>query len=191
MEIIRQFTISTASDIMSLDIIDFNRLNGCWSNSGKAIDTILSWFNGAAIATEVIIHNYFDAPKRLDFPGWDHVGGHEKIGRLYWDWFYWNHENGKLNYSDSPDFYGEFDDGAMFWGDVGRVSASAFAMTQKGMRDHDLWITLKGNGDHQILIEPQVDICELFGSIVFGQGRGLTPRAPDVGNVPQEFSNFD
>lgn len=168
MEILRQFTISTASDILSLDVIDFNRLNGCWPNSGKAMDTILSWFNGVAIATEVVIPNYFDAPERNDFLGWSHVGGHEEVGKYYWNWFYWNHENGNLNFSDSPDFYGEFGDGARFWGDVGRVSASAFAMTQKGMGAHDLWITLKGDGNHQVLIETQVDINQIFSSLAFG-----------------------
>ena len=40
--------LKTISDILMLDIIDLNHLNGYWANSAEAINTIWSWatFNG-------------------------------------------------------------------------------------------------------------------------------------------------
>ena len=165
MEVIRQFTISSAIDLLGLDIIDFNRLNGVWKDPGEAMNTILSWFDGVAIATEVKVHDYFNAPMRDDFPGWKHIGTHEKIGRYYWNWFWWHHENGNLYFSDAPDFYGNLEDGSRFWGDIGKISASAFARTQKQMRDHDIWVTLKGDGSRQVVIEPKINILEKYGEM--------------------------
>lgn len=162
MEIIRQFVIKDEMDLMSLNIIDWNRLNGCWYSPDEAVVTITSWFRGHALATECVIHNFKDAPEaEKPFPGWDHVGGHESEGMLYWNWFYWNHPGGVLKFSDSPDFYGKFEDGERFWGDIGKVSASAFAMSQKMMRAHDLWISDLYNGRH-VLIEPMIDIIHIF-----------------------------
>ena len=153
-------------DVLSLDIIDFNRLNGHWSNSADALKTIFSWFDGMAVVTVAELQNYIKAPGRDDWPGWDHVGSHEDVGKSYWNWFWWNHPKGELYFSDAPDFYGKFEDGSRFWGDVGRVSASTFAYTQKMLRKHDLWISLLGDGSRQVLIEPLVDINKLFSELV-------------------------
>ena len=171
MEIIEQKLITSPLDIIGLDIIDFHRLNGVWTNSRQAIETIFSWFNNLAIFTKIRIHNFNDAPIRDDWPGWDHVGSHSEIGQKYWNWFFWNHPSGKLYFSDSPDFYGEFPEGSRFFGDIGLVSASAFAFTQKQLRAHDLWITISGNGKEQILIEPLIDISKLFSSTFPYKGR--------------------
>ena len=161
-------------DILSLDIIDFNRLNGYWDNPAQALDTIFSWFNpelycgyNVATITKVRIPNFNDAPIRTDFPGWSHVGGHEAIAKDYWDWFYWNHPGGNLHLSDSPDFYGNFEDGTMFWGDIGKVSASAFAITQKTMGANDLWISIPGGGSTQTIIETHIDIKAAFYNLAF------------------------
>jgi len=148
-------------DVLSLDIIDFNRLNGHWSDSSGALKTIFSWFDGMAVATVAKIHNYLEAPKRDDWPGWDHCGSHSGVGQTYWNWFWWNHPNGELCFDDQPDFFGMFDDGSRFWGDVGKVSASTFAMSQKFLRKNDLWISLLGDGSRQVLIESLVDIPKL------------------------------
>jgi len=162
-KIIKSKLIESPMDIIELDIIDFNRLNGYWNNSKEALDTIFSWFNGIASATIMKFDNYFDAPKRDDFPNWKHCGYHEEIAQEYWNWFFWNYPNpnNKLYLSDSPDFHGIFEK-HFFWGDIGKVSASAFAMTQKQMGMHDLWISLLGQGDWHVVIEPLVSIIDLW-----------------------------
>jgi len=165
MEIISQKLITDPLDIMSAPIIDFNRLNGVWECAADAVRTIFSWFDHMATITIVDIPDFHNAPERDDWPGWDHVGGHPELGRKYWNWFFWRHPRGKLKFSDSPDFYGGFGDGALFWGDIGKVSASAFAMTQKQLRAHDLWVSVLGGGIRQVLIEPHIGPWGLFAAL--------------------------
>jgi len=160
MEIITQKLITSPFEILEADIIDFNRLNGVWNNSGDALKTIFSWFDHSATITKVRIPDFHEAPVRDDWPGWDHIGHHAEIGQAYWNWFHL-HKKGTLNFSDAPDFYGVFEGGGMFWGDVGKVSASTFAMTQKGMSAGDLWISLLEDGNLQVIIECHINIVEI------------------------------
>jgi len=146
---------------LEAEIIDFNRLNAVWKNSGDALKTIFSWFDNVATITKVRIPDFHDAPIRDDWPEWKNIGNHPQIGKAYWNWFFLHHERGELNFSDAPDFYGEFEGGGMFWGDIGKVSASTFAMTQKGMSAGDLWISLLEDGGLQVVIECHINIVEI------------------------------
>lgn len=162
--IIDQRMIYNSQDVLKLKIIDWNRLNGYWNNPAEALDAITSWFAGNAYYS-IIEHDIRAAPQRDDFPGWKHVGAHEEIGELFWNDFH-DRLNGKLTFSDSPDFYGELygEDGKvgnLFWGDIGQVSASAFAHTQKQLSAHDLWISVLSE-TRQIIIEPLIDINSLY-----------------------------
>lgn len=168
MKILEQGTIKDSYDIMKLNIIDWNRLNGSWSNAGEALKTITSWFKGRA-QYSIVEYDLTIAPNRNDWPEWNHIGNHERMGRLYWNTFKGREIEGEtLVFSDAPDFYGKmvafegcsrkFVD---FWGDIGRVSAQAFAITQKSMRAHDIWISLPDE-KHQIIIEVQSDIKALY-----------------------------
>jgi len=159
-KIISKKLITTPFDLMNESFIDFNRLNGCFKSPAEAIRNIFSWFDHRATMTIVDIFIFHDAPKRNDFPGWNHIGNHSSLGKLYWNWFFLNHPDGELHFGDSPDFYGNFADGQMFWGDIGRVSASAFALTQKGMGIGDLWISILGDGVRQIVIESHTDVYQ-------------------------------
>src|SRR6266567_6954646 len=51
MEVIEQKIIKSELDIMKLNIIDWNRLNGSWRNPADAVRTISSWFLGRAMYT--------------------------------------------------------------------------------------------------------------------------------------------
>ena len=160
--------ITDMLDIVELDIIDFNRLNGVWANPADAMRTIFSWFNpenyhGYNVATITVadIPDFFDAPMRDDFPEWEHLGNHLETATAYWDWFYWRHPKGELILSDSPDFQGVFEDGYRFWGDIGKVSASAFAHTQKQLGANDLWISIPFHGVRHVIIETHIDIMRV------------------------------
>ena len=87
---------------------------------------------------------------------------------------------GSLTLSDSPDFQGTLTgitkDGERtpwFWGDIGTVSASAFALTIKQMDAHDLWISILSS-TKQIILEPSVSFSDLFASML-----GLDQKRPE------------
>ena len=160
--IIKTIELKTISDILSLDIIDLNHLNGYWANSAESINTIWSWatFNGRGgfFASWIEPDNWdkykWGGCRRNDFPGWSHVGDHVSAGMDYWDWFMdtRQYDSDSLHFSDSPDFFGTL--GVKnFWGDIGKVSASAFAITLKQLDKGDLWITLVGGGERHIVLE--------------------------------------
>lgn len=163
LKILEQGLIASQRDILKLNIINWKGLNGYWSNMADALDTISSFFVGQAHYT-IIETSLRDAPNRDDFPGWSHVGNHEYYGRLYWNWFHYNHK-GELHFSDSPDFYGtlRWDDNktSCFWGDVGQVSVSAMAHTQKNMDIGDIWISILGE-NRQVVIEPTVSFIDIW-----------------------------
>jgi hypothetical protein len=174
MGIIKQKLITSTEDILEANIIDFNRLNGCWDSPVGALQTILSWFRNAATIAYFQIEDFYDAPEREDWPGWKHIGNHPELGRKYWNWFFWKHSNGQLWFSDSPDFGGILpsDDSGRrnwFWGDIGKVSASAFARVQKQMSDGDIWISVLGDGKQHVVIEPHYSISDLWGKICNGE----------------------
>lgn len=157
MHMIEQGIFQSSYDILKLNIIDWNRLNGTWQHPGDAIRTISSWVIGRAGYTiiEDDLHAY---PERTDWPGWEHPGNHERLGRLYWNSFY-AAQTGVLRFSDAPDFYGtiETQNGVQqIWGDIGKVSAQAFAMTQKKMRVNDIWVSVLDD-THQVVIESLAD----------------------------------
>lgn len=179
MKLLRQFPVRDQLDIVSLDIIDFNRLNGCFRNSAEAITTIFSWFNphnfsGHKIATVTIIEvpDFFNAPQRDDWPGWEHSGRHVEVGRNYWNWFFLGQPKGELHLGDSPDFYGQLPNEHNFWGDIGKVSASTFAMVQKTLGANDLWISLLDEGKTQVIIETHLDLGRAYSGQIFRQTNG-------------------
>ena len=149
MRIIEQKIITSQYDLVHLDIIDWNRLNGTSATITDAMHDISSWFIERATYT-VIEHDLRHAPIRNDFPEWDHISnGHQMLARLFWNDFHYHHPNSTLVFADEPDFSGTFQckDGshARLWGDIGHVSASAFALTTiRQMRTHDLWISVLG-----------------------------------------------
>jgi hypothetical protein len=103
MPVEEQGLIESERDIMKLDIIDWNRLNGSWANSFDALQTIASWFVQKAYFT-VVKHDLRFAPN-IDWPGWKHAGSHEYLGHLYWNDFYYR-QRGNLVFSDEPGFFG-------------------------------------------------------------------------------------
>jgi hypothetical protein len=162
--IVKQGIIQSAQDLVDLHIIDWKRSTS-WESPRDAMRSISSWFiNRAGYA--IFHYDLRQAPMRDDWPGWNHVGGHEYYGRLFWNDFYWR-SLGTLTFSDSPDFFGTmvFPDKstAEFWGDIGQVSATTFSQIQKDMRIHDVWISIL-DVHHQIFIETLDNIAELFAS---------------------------
>ncbi len=165
-EIVRQGIIESEYDLTDLHIIDWCRLGSYWRHAGDAIRAISSWFIWRAMYTGVK-GDLCQAPDRDDWPGWKHVGRHEQLGRLYWNYFHWV-EMGTLSFHDEPDFSGTLDlenEGqrrqAKFWGDIGKVSAVTFAHVQKQMNKHDLWISIPAY-DCQVIIEAADDIQALW-----------------------------
>ena len=147
-EIVRQGIIESEYDLTDLHIIDWSRIGGYWRHAGDAIKAVSSWFIWRAMYT-VVTCDLRQAPDRADWPGWKHVGRHEEIGRLYWNYFHWA-GMGTISFHDEPDFSGTLDledeagqpRSAKFWGDVGKVSAVTFAHVQKRMNKGDIWISL-------------------------------------------------
>lgn len=121
----------------------------------------------------IVSHDLHHAPQ-LDWPEWNHTGRHHYLGHLFWNDFHFHHQ-GQLVFSDAPDFYSELakPDGSYnrFWGDIGKVSAQAFALTIKCMRSHDLWISIVDQRT-QIIIEPFVDLTQRLDDIFSAEGLG-------------------
>jgi len=162
MGIIEQKLFTSELDIMKLNIIDWNRLNGSWRNPAEALRTISSWFVGNAAYT-ILRADLTEFPERSDWPGWKHAGRHERLGRLYWNAFY-DSDMGTITFADEPDFSGMLIFPGYerhFWGDIGKVSAQCFAMTQKCMREGDLWISVLDERT-QVIIEAGYDIAAAY-----------------------------
>jgi len=159
MEVIEQKIFKYELDIMKLNIIDWKRLNGSWRNPADAVRTISSWFLSRAMYT-IAREDLTEFPERDDCPGWKHAGRHERLGRLYWNAFYGS-DMGTITFADEPDFSGTLIFPGYkrhFWGDVGKVSAQCFSMTQKCMREGDLWISVLDERT-QVIIEAEYDIA--------------------------------
>jgi len=162
MEVIEQEFFTSELDIMKLGIIDWNRLNGSWRNPQDALQTISSWFLLGAAYT-IIQQDLTEFPDRDDWPGWRHAGRHDRLGRLYWNAFYGS-DMGTITFADEPDFSGTLVFPRYkrhFWGDIGKVSAQCFAMTQKCMRKGDLWISVLDERT-QVIIEADYDIAATY-----------------------------
>lgn len=164
--IIEQNLISSQYDFVKLDIIDWNRLNGTSETPADAMRDISSWFIGRACYT-IVEHDLRHAPIRNDFPQWQHVGRrHAALARLFWNDFLHHYPKSDLHFADEPDFSGTLEcrDGtrASFWGDIGKVSASAFGLTTiRQMQEHTLWISVLDER-RQVIIETIADLQSLF-----------------------------
>jgi hypothetical protein len=143
---------NSPTDLMSLEIIDFQRLNGYWSHSGAAMTTIFSHLErGRASYAIYDVPDFDQAPDTPDWLCWDHVGDHAMIGRKLWNWFHEKLPEYTLTFRDAPDFQAHaYKDGHthFIWGDIGMVSASSFAWAQKFMRPDDIWMSIL-NGGHR------------------------------------------
>jgi len=161
--------ITSFGQILQLDIIDWNRLNGYWDNTFDALQVVADWLTDvteyAILRTSLKL-----APERADWPGWKHVGDHVAVGRLFWNWFHWK-KRGTLVFADSPDFSGtlELPHGktVRFWGDIGKVSPSTFLETIKRMDKDDIWISIP-DVTTQIVLEPLVSFRDIWRETMNG-----------------------
>jgi hypothetical protein len=102
-----------------------------------------------------------DCPSRPGFDelGWTHVGAHERIGRMYWNWFKTSHPSAVLVFHDSPDFSGRLEGGIPFVGDINQAGVGAFVMAMTKMPSHSLWISVSEKA--QVIIESLFDISKM------------------------------
>ncbi|HEX2614877.1 MAG TPA: hypothetical protein VHL10_05240 [Nitrososphaera sp.] len=166
MKVLQQGVFRSAEEVTALHMIDFKRTNGYWEdNTLKGIETVASWLVGTTAYTvaEIDLSRY---PTRSDWPGWNHRGYHEPIGKLYWNFFFaqFEKQGGKLCFSDAPDFAGSFIDTEgverRVFGDVGEVSVSTFVLdVLPHLRDQDLWISVLDE-HHQVILEPLINLQE-------------------------------
>ncbi len=170
--LLEEGNFSLESDLMALDIIDFDRLNGYWPNPGAAMRTIFSHIkDGRASYSIYQVPDFDSVPSREDFPKWKHTGDHLQLGKRFWNWFLFKFPQYELNLMDSPDFQaikrtGERSD--WIWGDFGRVSASAFAWSQKMMRPGHIWISVMDDGYRHVVITSHIDCTPTFDLDVEG-----------------------
>jgi len=119
------------------------------------------WFAGRTGYTVVKV-DMQRFPERSDWPGWDHVGCHEALGKLYWNTFHAVFI-GELKFSDAPDFEGTIhipDYRAVpILGDIGVVGVSTFIMSMFQLNIGDLWVSIP-NAHTQIILEPLVNLCD-------------------------------
>jgi len=170
MRIIKQKQIESISDVTGLRIIDFNRCNGLWENNPyEAMNAVAPWLIGNTYT--IIHHNMRMEPVRDDFPGWQHAGTHEHMGKLFWNYFHHRFQ-GEIAFHDMPDFSGNIifkDYKVNFLGDVGRVSVSTFALNVlPKLREYDLWITMISEDTH-LIMECQYDIGAVLGKHIENQ----------------------
>jgi hypothetical protein len=158
-----QTLIGSAHQILQLDIVDWNRLNGYWEHPAAALETVASWLLGNAVYGKLQV-DMSAAPDRDDWPGWQHAGNHAPIGRLFWNWFHWK-KRGTLVFADAPDFSGTLHlvngQTINFFGDIGKVSPSPFLRTIKLLEQDDIWISIP-NTKTQISIEPLISMQALW-----------------------------
>lgn len=163
MTIVETGRFKSRRDILKLNVVDWNRLINYWDNIDEAVEAISSCLIGIADYS-IIECDMNAAPQRDDWPGWNHVGTHEQMGYLFWNWFHWK-KKGIIHFSDSPDFSGKLIlpnyPATKFYGDIGLVSAPTFIRTLKIMDANEIWITVV-DSHTQIVIEPQVSIRQLW-----------------------------
>ena len=154
----------SSKDLVRLQIVNWRGLNGSWASYHDARRSISSWLVGLACYTVVEV-DMPAAPQQPGWPDWEHIGRHPEIGRLFWNWFHHTQPKGsELSFGDAPDFRGliRWPDGAVarLWGDVGRVSAQAFALSLMDMGPHDVWLSVCDERRH-VAIEPVCDLRAL------------------------------
>ena len=160
-KLIDEGIINNVYDFLNLHIVDMNRKYS-FGNAGDLIKIVMAYLEKKAVyqVWEVSL----DVPQRDDWPGWGHVGTHNKVGRNFWNWVHYHFPGSELYFSDKPDFSGTFQGGSLtepvdFFGDVGAISPKAFLDTMPDMQAGDKWITLKGDGDLQVVLR----LLEGFG----------------------------
>lgn len=116
--------------------------------------------NPIACSIEVYrVRNFWSCPEVSGWKDWKHVGNHVGIGKQFYNYAKTILPVKSLVFSDSPDFYGEFegetleDQTPRFFGDIGTVSFGAFFHSWINMRMGDYWISVLGNGDIHLLIQ--------------------------------------
>jgi hypothetical protein len=186
MEIVEQGLLNSLDQLTRLRIINFAHCNGYWENSpSKAMRAIANWTVGLFEYTVVRIDiNKF--PERDGWTGWNHVGHHEQVGRLFWNSFLHIGKSHQLHFSDSPDITGEitWEDGHVtrIYGDVGEISVSTFALdVLPYIKKGDLWISVSSSFS-QVILEPLVDVGPLLRQTIvqqFGLGEPL-PVSPQL-----------
>jgi hypothetical protein len=162
--------IMRAEDVTRLNFIDFKRTNGLWRNDIMAAIRTASNMLAGTTAYTVAELDLRAFPDRDDWPGWDHIGNHPYLGRLYWNFFFYNFEgqSPQLTMRDSPDFTGSFIDSEgverTIYGDIGQVSVACFVCDAfRCLHAHDLWISVLDEC-RQIILEPQMDIGSAYDS---------------------------
>ena len=144
--ITEQGIIHSTSDFVRLNIVDWKRFSPYWNSEQQVMDTLSTWFVGRFDYTIAKV-NLSQYPDRNDFPGWEHTGDHESIGRLFWNHFKYVFE-GELRFHDSPDFSGvihhrdRIPQERRFYGDVGKVSPIAMRDTLRSLSPYSLWISV-------------------------------------------------
>ena len=97
---------------------------------------------------------------RERFGEWGHGGGrtraHNRLGEA-WGWWALNWGGfERVQLADSPDLDGELG-GRRVIGDVGQCTFMAWMDGVRGLRPHDLWVSVLDWGT-QVIVEPQVEI---------------------------------
>lgn len=195
---IAYYPFTSANDILQLQMIDFSRCNGLWHNNVlHAIQAICPWLVGNA-GYSILPVDLEKSPQRADWPGWTHVGNHESLGKLYWNWFF-DHvgDRGTLHFVDEPDFYGtikdpETEEIVTFQGDIGQVAASTFALEVLPSFNRDCWWVSVLNARRVIVIMPQSDIGLLLQKHI-ADHLGLSTLASKVSgaNQPEQLSLWE
>lgn len=144
-KIIEEGIIRSTNDFVRLNVVDWKRFKPYWKSEQHAMDNLGLHFLGMCYTiAKVPMCEY---PERDDFPGWQHVGDHESMGRVFWNFFHYIYD-GKLFFYDKPDFSGiiyykdEEPAERKFHGDVGKVSPIAMRETVSAIHDYNIWISM-------------------------------------------------
>lgn len=155
MKVIESGLIDSEDTLVRLGIVDFGRDNDKLFDGPHNAIRLVSLFCVQTMSYTVLEQNLEEYSVQPGMPVWNHVGGHEAIGRKYWNMFKTHFPSSILEFHDSPDFSGEMREPHMdvdFQGDIGTVSASAFLDSIKRMLPGDLWISV-GGGKTQVILE--------------------------------------
>jgi hypothetical protein len=167
--IIEQGTIRTSDDISKLQILNWSRLNGYWDNNpARVMQFITGWLMNKATYTiaHVPLRTY---PALATWPSWKQGGRQEELGRLFWNSFL-AAGTATLTFFDKPDFEGSLQTDSrpepfQVYGDIGKVSASTFALTLARMREGDLWISVLDE-ETQVILELLFDLHDAVASFL-------------------------
>lgn len=149
--------IRSVGDFTRLGIVDWTRYKSHWQSPQHAMEIVSSHFTNR-MSFLIARLNLYEYPERDDFPGWEHAGRHEELGRLYWNHFHYVFE-GELRFHDRPDFSGVIihrdrnPSECLFWGDIGLVSPITILDTVRALRPYTMWISVQ-DAQTQVILEP-------------------------------------